>query len=236
MRVKLKEDNACQKKGLMKYWRKKMQALISKCLLEYFRCSDEREPELRKELNERLKNICKPCWELKYCPYGPLVEDFPLPPLTLFQHREHLKYLRGCLAAGAMGNNHDTPLDEDRRRIFEEEIANSDETYCVEKLSRFESEAACKEFGHLCPAYFVSESSTETSKGRNRSRNISHSTIIRVARRDNNTCQICGKNLLDRDIEIDHIIPYSRGGISDESNLRVTCFECNRKKGKNIEI
>ena len=23
--------------------------------------------------------VCKPCWELKYCPYGPLVEEFPLP-------------------------------------------------------------------------------------------------------------------------------------------------------------
>jgi hypothetical protein len=28
----------------------------------------------------RLEHIvCKPCWELKYCPYGPLVEFFPLP-------------------------------------------------------------------------------------------------------------------------------------------------------------
>ncbi len=27
----------------------------------------------------RVKAVCKPCWELKYCPYGPLVEDFPLP-------------------------------------------------------------------------------------------------------------------------------------------------------------
>ena len=24
--------------------------------------------------------VCKPCWELKYCPYGPLVEQFPLFP------------------------------------------------------------------------------------------------------------------------------------------------------------
>jgi hypothetical protein len=31
-----------------------------------------------KEWKERTKHICKPCWELKYCPYGPLVEDFPL--------------------------------------------------------------------------------------------------------------------------------------------------------------
>jgi hypothetical protein len=34
--------------------------------------------EFRRELNERTKNVCKPCWELRYCPYGPLVEAFPL--------------------------------------------------------------------------------------------------------------------------------------------------------------
>lgn len=27
---------------------------------------------------QRVSSLCKPCWELKYCPYGPLVEDFPL--------------------------------------------------------------------------------------------------------------------------------------------------------------
>src|SRR5450759_5544708 len=24
-------------------------------------------------------SVCKPCWELKYCPYGQLVEMFPFP-------------------------------------------------------------------------------------------------------------------------------------------------------------
>ena len=26
----------------------------------------------------RVKAVCKPCWEIKYCPYVPLVEEFPL--------------------------------------------------------------------------------------------------------------------------------------------------------------
>jgi len=34
--------------------------------------------QLKKEWERRTKHICKPCWELKYCPYGPLVEQFPL--------------------------------------------------------------------------------------------------------------------------------------------------------------
>ena len=28
--------------------------------------------------DKRVKAVCKPCWEIKYCPYGPLVEHFPL--------------------------------------------------------------------------------------------------------------------------------------------------------------
>ena len=213
-----------------------MPVSLSKGLLEWFNCPEDKEPELRKNLNSALNNICKPCWELKFCPYGPLVEDFPLPPPLLDGNQEYIEYLKKCLELGKMGEEFDIPLDEDRKEMFRSIIAENDESYCVTKLSKFEKEASCREFGHLCPAYFVSEPCTETSKGRNRSRSISHSTIIRVARRDNNTCQVCGKILLDREIEIDHIIPYSRGGTSDENNLRVTCLECNRKKGKKIEL
>jgi hypothetical protein len=28
--------------------------------------------------SRRIKAVCKPCWEIKYCPYGPVVEGFPL--------------------------------------------------------------------------------------------------------------------------------------------------------------
>lgn len=213
-----------------------MESKLSNRLLLWFHYSEADEPKLRKELNARLRIICKPCWELKYCPYGPLVEEYPLRPLTITENKKYIEYLKQCIEHNAIGLEFDKPLDDFRRNWFIEVIKNNDSTQCVNKFSKFETEAHCKVFGHLCPAYFVSESITETKCERNHRRKLPHSTIIRVVRRDNNTCQICGKVLLDKEIEIDHIIPYSRGGTSDESNLRVTCIECNRKKGKKIEL
>ena len=56
----------------------------------------------------------------------------------------------------------------------------------------------------------------------------------KIKQRDNYTCQKCGlsindeKNLL---LEIDHIIPISKGGMSTEDNLQTLCWKCNRTKG-----
>jgi len=53
-----------------------------------------------------------------------------------------------------------------------------------------------------------------------------------VKKRDNYTCQICGKYMPDEvGLHIDHIIPVSRGGKSVISNLQVLCSKCNGKKG-----
>jgi hypothetical protein len=55
--------------------------------------------------------------------------------------------------------------------------------------------------------------------------------------RDGYICQICSlstedeKNLL---LEIDHIIPLSKGGVTCESNLQTLCWKCNRSKGSKI--
>jgi hypothetical protein len=55
--------------------------------------------------------------------------------------------------------------------------------------------------------------------------------------RDNYSCQYCSlsvkdeKNLL---LEIDHIIPLSKGGITSEDNLQTLCWKCNRSKGSKI--
>lgn len=58
-----------------------------------------------------------------------------------------------------------------------------------------------------------------------------------IKERDNFTCKHCGAsvqkepNLL---LEIDHIIPVSKGGLTTEDNLQTLCWRCNRKKGSKI--
>lgn len=127
----------------------------------------------------RVKAVCKPCWEIKYCPYGPLVENFPL--------------------------KHD----------------------CDEK--------SCRIFGHDCPVFSVAEPLTETKELRNISREIPRKTQFRVLKRENQICSSCGKSIKDGDYEFDHIIPWIKGGSSDENNVRLLCRDCNRKKGKRFE-
>jgi 5-methylcytosine-specific restriction endonuclease McrA len=44
------------------------------------------------------------------------------------------------------------------------------------------------------------------------------------------SCENCGKTALEASLEIDHIIPVSKGGKTEENNLQVLCFDCNRGK------
>ncbi|MFL6351650.1 MAG: HNH endonuclease [Bryobacteraceae bacterium] len=43
------------------------------------------------------------------------------------------------------------------------------------------------------------------------------------------------RSVQDEDVEFDHVIPFSKGGSSDESNVRLLCKTCNRKRGANFE-
>ena len=58
-----------------------------------------------------------------------------------------------------------------------------------------------------------------------------------IKERDNFTCCSCGNsthvepNLL---LEIDHIIPVSKGGCTEESNLQTLCWKCNRAESDKI--
>lgn len=44
-------------------------------------------------------------------------------------------------------------------------------------------------------------------------------------------CQNCGRELTFEEAQADHIIPWSRGGKTELSNLQILCRDCNLKKG-----
>lgn len=53
--------------------------------------------------------------------------------------------------------------------------------------------------------------------------------------RDHYTCQVCGKYMPDEvGLQIDHIIPVSKGGKTIASNLQVLCSKCNGSKSNRI--
>ena len=54
-----------------------------------------------------------------------------------------------------------------------------------------------------------------------------------IYKRDNYRCKKCGST---ENLEIDHIIPISKGGKSTYSNLQTLCHKCNTEKGSKIEI
>jgi hypothetical protein len=51
-----------------------------------------------------------------------------------------------------------------------------------------------------------------------------------IFRRDNNTCQYCGKVFAESSLTIDHVVPKSSGGKFSWSNAVTSCFSCNSKK------
>lgn len=50
----------------------------------------------------------------------------------------------------------------------------------------------------------------------------------RIFERDGYKCVICGS---EERLSLDHIVPISQGGTSEDNNLRVLCETCNSKKG-----
>jgi 5-methylcytosine-specific restriction endonuclease McrA len=49
--------------------------------------------------------------------------------------------------------------------------------------------------------------------------------------RDGNTCQYCGKHFPRTELNLDHVVPRSRGGMATWDNVVCSCHRCNRRKG-----
>lgn len=57
-----------------------------------------------------------------------------------------------------------------------------------------------------------------------------------ILKRDNFTCRYCGRKTPEVILEIDHIVPVSKGGTNDLNNLVTSCRDCNRGKGADYEV
>ena len=179
-------------------------------------------------------SVCKPCWELRYCPYGSLVEQFPLIPPS--------------------GDIDSSKLDEIRKHFDEgvQEILSGRIKTGGELLERIErllylapgqweearrhdpKEIECRIWGHVCPVFFTQSGATETKIGRRQGRSIPREIMLKVVRRDNHVCQICFRYVPDNEVEFDYEIPVSKGGPITVGNIRLLCRECNRKRGNSV--
>lgn len=53
---------------------------------------------------------------------------------------------------------------------------------------------------------------------------------FQIFKRDLFSCQYCGQKPPGVVLEVDHMIPVSKGGENHEDNLITSCFDCNRGK------
>ena len=70
---------------------------------------------------------------------------------------------------------------------------------------------------------------------KNKRKPVSKRMRFEVLKRDRFTCQYCSAKPPKVPLEVDHIMPVSKGGENVMNNLITACFDCNRGKS-NIEL
>ena len=67
-----------------------------------------------------------------------------------------------------------------------------------------------------------------------RTRTLSQKQKFEIAHRDDFTCLFCGDRPGNTCLEIDHLVPVSKGGSDNRENLITACEKCNRQKSDMI--
>ncbi len=57
----------------------------------------------------------------------------------------------------------------------------------------------------------------------------------RFWRQYNHVCQICNKKIQYQNVTLDHIVPWLKGGKTEESNAQLAHKACNQRKRDKIE-
>ena len=176
-------------------------------------------------------SVCKPCWELRYCPFGGLIEYFPAvyEGSDIATARENYQDALQKLMDGQT-NSEDAVWDQIGRLFF------CDPKVWAQLAQYDPNDVSCKIWGgHTCPVFLTQSRHTETIEGRRQSRYVPRYVMLKVVRRDNHICQKCLQYVRHDEIEFDHIIPHSKGGPTTVENIRLLCRACNREKSDSLE-
>jgi len=139
--------------------------------------ADAPDDDVMRTWKEASSRVCKPCWDLKYCPYGPLVEDSPLLPPTKAMSLDWYEHLKRTLETGQLPGGE--PLDETRRRYLEKSVAEfnleitpakSAGRLCSTPKSSSTTSSPCPRAEALRSTTFASRASPATEGSRTRPR------------------------------------------------------------------
>ena len=117
--------------------------------------------------------------------------------------------------------------------LYEVSLSPSDSEYSLEELAILIKEKIYKEnkkFEQIKKQIELYEK-FETKQKTERREPIPEDVKFEVWRRDGGKCVICGSQ---KNLEFDHIIPFSKGGSSTARNLQLLCQDCNRHKSDKI--
>lgn len=113
-----------------------------------------------------------------------------------------------------------------------------DEPKALLVLRRIQSNPYAGYVKAKCAALLEAIEEWETRKAENArvSRVAKRSLRKEVIMRDGGRCRYCGDEVSVKAAHIDHLIPYSLGGLTEKANLVTACVRCNhRKAGKTLE-
>ena len=116
-------------------------------------------------------------------------------------------------------------------------------------LSKYSVDVYCRRFGgwlEACKSFIKHkkgdvefEKSIKDAIFKLRTRNINERDRLKIFKRENYRCVICGKSPVTHQkitLHIDHIKPFSREGDNSLENLRTLCDKCNLAKGNEEDI
>ena len=80
--------------------------------------------------------------------------------------------------------------------------------------------------------FSLSNSHNKNSFAYQQRKAMSNALRFDVMKRDGFKCQLCGRTQKDGvTLEVDHVFPVAKGGLTVMSNLQTLCKDCNRGKG-----